>query len=369
MKRIAINSLVMILSALIIAGCVSTGGSRENNFGYKRPEYKEPERIYNNETKEVWINPLADDEINYSWTNTYYAFRAPVFVPVIIPWWAGYYDWMGYPYWRRGHGVYISFGGFYDWAWYCPWYSYHPYYGHYWYSHNWYHPWYHHPVYDFHKEPIKEQKKNRNFGPSRGNIVNTGGIKTDTYDNKVNRTTNAKEGSTNWKTIYDPKNDKSNINRTTLKPSEDKNIDKSKEIKQNNDRPNRTDKNPYKDNTKKIDTPKEEQKDVQQPKPAKKSDFEYDNKPNRDVNREKPKEINKESEPEYKRETPKEFKQSETPRTPNKEKAPEYKREAPKEYNRTPQPSESNPSGRSSSTPSNSSPSPTPDINRTGNRK
>lgn len=191
MKKYFTYAALMAVFGLMASGCSTTSGSAQDNFGYSRPEYKpEPavkkvvvveERTVVEDSDEDWVNPLAEEEtesvtrVRYT---TYYT--SPMYVPVIVPWWNGYYGWMGRPYYSyhyRHHwpSVYFHYGHYCGWDWYSPWYDYNPYYGynwggyyHYGYNYRHYHGWYHQPVYSYNPKRVVE-RKNRNFGPNRRN--------------------------------------------------------------------------------------------------------------------------------------------------------------------------------------------------------
>ena len=188
--------------ALVSSACTSvyTG---EEYYGYspthKQNNVQEMETLFDDEQKAEdnqsdWQNPLANNEDNSTVEvrHVYYDY-SPMYVPVVVPWWYGYYGWMSYPYSRYGGShFYMGFGynPYYDWYWdwYSPWYDYHPYYGYYWpgYNHHgWgYYGWFNQPYYAYNTDPAP--RRNRDFGPNRNgrDAYNSGN---DNADYRVNR--------------------------------------------------------------------------------------------------------------------------------------------------------------------------------------
>ncbi|MCL5990736.1 MAG: hypothetical protein M1419_01360 [Bacteroidetes bacterium] len=199
------NMLTLLASVaaltLVFSACTSvyTG---EEYYGYspkhKQNNDKDMETLFDDEkNSEVqssdWQNPLAnnDDNSTVGVRQVYYDYN-PMYVPVIVPWWYGYYGWMSYPYPRYGGPhFYIGFGynPYYDlcWDWYSPWYDYHPYYGYNWsnYNYGWgYYGWFNQPYYSYNTGSAP--RRNRDFGPNRNGREYSSGNDNGGY--RVNRT-------------------------------------------------------------------------------------------------------------------------------------------------------------------------------------
>ncbi|TAL69885.1 MAG: hypothetical protein EPN82_04510 [Bacteroidetes bacterium] len=174
--------------ALVFSGC-TTVYTGEEYYSYspkhKTDNSREAESLFDDEEKNVdstndWQNPLANENQTVEVRHVYYDY-SPMYVPVVVPWWYGYYGWMSYPYPRYwGSHFYIGFGydPFYDWCWdwYSPWYTYHPYYGYYWpsYNYGWGHyGWFNQPYYAY--DPSPAPRRNRDFGPRRGSEFDNNG--------------------------------------------------------------------------------------------------------------------------------------------------------------------------------------------------
>lgn len=183
--------LILIMTALFAVSCSSTGGT-DSYFGYSnKPRANEPrpaDDIQTQSSSQAWTNPMAkqtDDARNQEVAlrsedlrRNDYNYNRTVFVPVIVPWWSGYYGWVSVRHHSRWHHHPSS--GFWGCGWYSPWYDYHPYYGRYWDPWApWYHrSWYHQPVYAYSTNKPNYRDTYRSFGANRGSY---------TYDERSSR--------------------------------------------------------------------------------------------------------------------------------------------------------------------------------------
>jgi hypothetical protein len=146
--------LFVTLSSLLIVSCATQTKNDGGFYGYDNS----PEREVQTEPKKPkkeWENPLADKssyeepEREQMVVNNYYYGNAG-YVPVIAPWYGGYYGWGNA---GRRNGVYVTFGAHRSYEWFSPWYDFHPYYGCTWYDYYYVHPhyrtWYNQPVYAY----------------------------------------------------------------------------------------------------------------------------------------------------------------------------------------------------------------------------
>ncbi len=173
--------LVVILTALIAASCSSIGGSG-SYFGYSnKPRANESRPSGDTQiqtSSQTWTNPMVKqtDDSRYQYLalrsedlrRNDYNYNRTVFVPVIVPWWSGYYGWVSVR--HHGRWYYHPSSGFWGCGWYSPWYDYHPYYGRYWDPWApWYHrSWYHQPVYAYSTNKPNHRDTYRSFGANRG---------------------------------------------------------------------------------------------------------------------------------------------------------------------------------------------------------
>lgn len=185
-----VNALIgtcAIMLVIALSGCVSTG-SRGEYFGYNNaPRHAEvpappPE-------DRSWSNPLQQDPQPQQAVNRVDYYDTPNdsrsygYVPVIVPWWDGYYGWPGFssPYFsvRLSYGYYPAYN-----PWYSPWYDYNPFYGgpcRNWGYSSWHRPWHYDSPWYYHRPwyydpwryspPVPRQPERwgtRNFGAQRG---------------------------------------------------------------------------------------------------------------------------------------------------------------------------------------------------------
>lgn len=169
MQKYVLSALCLI-SVITLAGCVSTE-PRSEYFGYNNiTRSEETTPVVKKENN--WQNPLRDASQNED--HTYTAdYRSYGYIPVIVPWWDGYYNWPGFSrtYIRFSYG----YPGYYYppyYPWYSPWYDYNPFYGGVFYYPEyryWHRPWYSdwRPV-----TPITPTRTGvRNFGSQRGQFT------------------------------------------------------------------------------------------------------------------------------------------------------------------------------------------------------
>lgn len=153
MKK-GLNIIIGALSVLLFVSCATQNQNDSGFYGYdnspEREIQSEPEK-----PKKEWENPLADKssyeepEREQMVINNYY-YGNQGFVPVIAPWYGGYYGWGSR---ARGGGVFLTYGTFRSYEWYSPWYDFHPYYGCTWYDYYYVNPhyrtWYNQPIYAY----------------------------------------------------------------------------------------------------------------------------------------------------------------------------------------------------------------------------
>jgi|GEM_PF-3603346 len=198
--------LLATLSALLLASCAATNGSKDDYFGYQRPDIPKQTKSevasakYIDESAEYnsapsYSEPQAKTVTNYIVVENAY----PVYAPYVVPWWDAtpdcyfirphavyvyrpiyydyYYDFRHVSWW----GFSISFGRsrhYYDYTYDYPWYDYQRYYYDDWYypyhrnHHRYYNDWNywnHVPYYSSDSKP-KENKPDdyRGFGAGRG---------------------------------------------------------------------------------------------------------------------------------------------------------------------------------------------------------
>ena len=178
-KNIKIWTLFIVVP-LVLVSCV-TSGSRDKYFGYNnKPEVRDysaaEKKVETNSQDEKidWKNPLAGDYYEENSTPqsvqaVYYP--APMYVPVIVPWWDSYYGWNYYP--SPGIYAYYRSGWWWGYDWYSPWYDYYDYFGRRWhhYPHYGYYSWWNRPRYVSYSDgnySKPKEKSIRTFGPSRG---------------------------------------------------------------------------------------------------------------------------------------------------------------------------------------------------------
>ncbi|MCK5741040.1 MAG: hypothetical protein KAH48_02390, partial [Chlorobi bacterium] len=201
MKKNLKLATMILAAALTVTSCASTSSNDYYGYnntpvtGYEAQTYAgRGQLIEDQNNNEGWSNPLSEnyDEANYvsesQYGNqvVYYNASSPMYVPVIIPWWHRYNDWLYSP----GFSIYASYhrGWYSGYNWYSPFYDYHPYYGWSWphrhyyggyYGHHyndWYyrghHSWWHQPRYGYsHNRYVSSRPRSvRRFGPSRGSV-------------------------------------------------------------------------------------------------------------------------------------------------------------------------------------------------------
>ncbi len=182
MKQKLYLLLTFIAAATILTGCATTGN---DYFGYNNhPKYEDDwGKASDKEDSGIdvgeydWENPLGSDydnrdnfTVNYDYNN-----MPPTYIPVVVPWYAGFGSWYNSPF----SGFYFGFGyapyPVYDW--YSPFYSHCPYYysPHIYYAGNRWWDW--NPSNDAFADASSKRKKTytiRNFGPQRGTYSSSG---------------------------------------------------------------------------------------------------------------------------------------------------------------------------------------------------
>lgn len=166
------KSIVLLLIPLFFVAC-TTYNSENSYYGYdnstKVIEDEDELRLDDS----GWTNPMAnssnDGNVQRVERVDRNQYNGPVYVPVIVPWWNGYYSWGHVP--RRRRGYYIHYSNYWGPEWYSPWYSYHPYHGVTWYDYWYVRPhhryWHSSPVSSYTDRPIR-RSQSRNFGNTRG---------------------------------------------------------------------------------------------------------------------------------------------------------------------------------------------------------
>lgn len=182
MKKTLYLALTATLVTILFTSCVTQETSRKEYFGYNNsPKIPKQETKTKQTTK--WQNPLSNSNSNYNTIETdsyidneqqsnivYYTPSVETrYVPVIVPWWDTYYGCYSSHWGYRRHWDYYWWS--YDW--YSPWYYHHPYYGYNWaYYGPHYNGWYPYHYYAGSPRNTQDNRKMRNFGPSRGTITN-----------------------------------------------------------------------------------------------------------------------------------------------------------------------------------------------------
>lgn len=183
-----LKHIIIAAAAVMLFSCASTQqASDDNYFGYDNsPSYAEETEVDASsvqsqaESKKEWQNPLgsqAKSPSQYSsststqkvvYVHDDYYYRAPLFVPVVTPWWSGYHGYFSY-YSPRAR-FYVYSAPYWSYSWYSPWYDYHPYYGNTWHHHHYYgyQGWYNQPIYTYHRGKVDRERTYRNFGATRG---------------------------------------------------------------------------------------------------------------------------------------------------------------------------------------------------------
>ena len=161
--------LYLISFTLILGACTSYNYDNPY-YGYSNSQdVVEDEEDYDDNG---WVNPMSDqnNQQNSKQNLSNNQNLGTNYVPVIVPWWNGYYGWGNTP--RSRYGFYGYYSNYWGPEWYSPWYSYHPYYGVTWQQH-WYDNHYHNRYWlpnsgnSYTDRPIKNSP--RNFGNSRDN--------------------------------------------------------------------------------------------------------------------------------------------------------------------------------------------------------
>ncbi len=175
MKRKIQTLLLILFAGVLLASCASTG-TRDDYFGYNNHPKLDEDNTSAGEEYD-WDNPLGTDyngkenfTVNYNYNN-----MPPSYIPVVVPWYAGYNSWYNAPF----SGFYIGYGyspyPYYDW--YSPFYVHCPYYynPHVYYGGNRWWDWY---PYDNGSMASNDRPKKtyriRDFGPHRGTYTTSG---------------------------------------------------------------------------------------------------------------------------------------------------------------------------------------------------
>jgi len=206
MKKNIILAIIATVATLALNSCMVVHDSDEDYFGYtpSRPTrhvYQNTNTVAPSQAQadstnpsgaakgdSKWVNPLgknnnqsvqdsqdsgSGDDTDY-YDNNYRYYNAPMYTPVIVPWWDYYYGW-GYYYPHRSFYLSVGYNGFWDCGWYSPWYDYNPYFGYYWPSYGFggYYGWYGRPYYGYNRynHPIYN---GRYYASNSRGIIHTG---------------------------------------------------------------------------------------------------------------------------------------------------------------------------------------------------
>jgi hypothetical protein len=168
--------LLLIVAVGAVLGSCATTGTHEDYFGYNNhPKLDENNNSVGEEYD--WDNPLGADyngDDNFTVNYDYYN-MPPSYIPVVVPWYAGYHSWYNTPF----SGFYVGFGyspyPYYDW--YSPFYTHCPYYynPHIYYGGNRWWDWYPYSggAVASNDRP-KKTYRIRDFGPQRGTYTSSG---------------------------------------------------------------------------------------------------------------------------------------------------------------------------------------------------
>jgi len=164
------KKILLLLIPVFFVSC-TTYNSSNSYYGYDNSQEVIDEQDLND--GDEWQNPLASnnepDQVQRVQNSNKTQYNGPQYVPVIVPWWNGYYGWGNMP--RRRAGVSVYYTNYWGPEWYSPWYSYHPYYGVTWYDYWYVRPhhrhWQRNHIPSYTDRPIRRNQP-RDAGNSRG---------------------------------------------------------------------------------------------------------------------------------------------------------------------------------------------------------